>query len=57
MGFSPEKAYPYVRWISILLVLLSALFAGLHTVANTDESRDESRVHNKPKTAHIDQSR
>ena len=36
MGFSATKAYPIVRSIFILLVLLSALCAGLHTVANTD---------------------
>jgi tetratricopeptide (TPR) repeat protein len=36
MGFSPEKAYPVVRSIFILLVLLSALCAGLHTVADYD---------------------
>jgi tetratricopeptide (TPR) repeat protein len=36
MGFSPGKAYPVVRSIFILLVLLSALFAGLHTVADND---------------------
>jgi len=36
MGFSSEKAYPVVRSIFILLVLLSALCAGLHTVADYD---------------------
>ncbi len=36
MGFSAEKAYPVVRSIFILLVLLSALFAGLHTVSDND---------------------
>jgi len=36
MGFSPDKAYPIVRSIFILLVLLSALCAGLHTVADYD---------------------
>ncbi len=36
MGFSPEKIYPVVRSIFILLVLLSALCAGLHTVADYD---------------------
>jgi len=36
MGLSAEKAYPVVRSIFILLVLLSALCAGLHTVADYD---------------------
>jgi tetratricopeptide (TPR) repeat protein len=36
MGFSQEKAYPVVKSIFILLVLLSALCAGLHTVADYD---------------------
>jgi tetratricopeptide (TPR) repeat protein len=36
MRFSPEKAHPVVRSIFILLVLLSALCAGLHTVADED---------------------
>ncbi len=36
MGFSAEKIYPVVRSIFILLVLLSALCAGLHTVADYD---------------------
>lgn len=36
MGFSPEKAYPVVRSIFILLVLLCALCAGLHTVSDYD---------------------
>lgn len=36
MGFFPEKAYPVVRSIFILLVLLSALCAGSHTVADED---------------------
>jgi tetratricopeptide (TPR) repeat protein len=36
MGFSPGKAYPVVRSIFILPVLLSALCAGLHTVADYD---------------------
>jgi len=36
MGFSAKKAYPVVRSIFILLVLLSALCAGLHTVADYD---------------------
>jgi tetratricopeptide (TPR) repeat protein len=36
MGFSANKAYPVVRSIFILLVLLSALCAGLHTVADYD---------------------
>ena len=36
MGFSTKQAYPVVRSIFILLVLLSALCAGLHTVADYD---------------------
>lgn len=36
MGFSAQKAYPFVRSIFILLVLISALCAGLHTVADED---------------------
>ncbi|MGB8013059.1 MAG: tetratricopeptide repeat protein [Terriglobales bacterium] len=36
MGFSANKAYPVVRLIFILLVLVSALCAGLHTVADYD---------------------
>jgi tetratricopeptide (TPR) repeat protein len=36
MGLSPEKTYHVVRSIFILLVLLSALCAGLHTVADYD---------------------
>ncbi len=36
MGFSAQKTYPVVRSIFILLVLLSALCAGLHTVADYD---------------------
>ncbi|MGA3087437.1 MAG: hypothetical protein ABSD75_02420 [Terriglobales bacterium] len=36
MEFSDTKAYPLVRATFILLVLLSALFAGLHTVADAD---------------------
>src|ERR1035441_10420118 len=36
MGFSAKNAYPVVRSIFILLVLLSALCAGLHTVADYD---------------------
>ena len=36
MEFSPEKAYPVVRSTFILLVLISALCAGLHTVADED---------------------
>ncbi|HEY6301809.1 MAG TPA: hypothetical protein VIX14_01975 [Terriglobales bacterium] len=36
MGFSPEKAYPIVKSIFILLVLLSTLCAGLHTVGDSD---------------------
>jgi hypothetical protein len=36
MRSSANKAYPVVRSIFILLVLLSALCAGLHTVADYD---------------------
>ena len=36
MGYSAGKAYPVVRSILILLVLLNALCAGLHTVADLD---------------------
>ncbi len=36
MGFSAKNAYPVARSIFILLVLLSALCAGLHTVADYD---------------------
>jgi hypothetical protein len=36
MRFSAQKTYPVVRSIFILLVLLSALCAGLHTVADED---------------------
>jgi len=36
MEFSREKAYPVIKSIFILLVLLSALCAGLHTVADYD---------------------
>src|ERR1035438_1729460 len=36
MGFSAKKAYPLVQSIFILLVLLSALCAGLHTVSDYD---------------------
>ena len=36
MRFSPGKTYPVARSIFILLVLLSALCAGLHTVADYD---------------------
>ncbi len=36
MEFSANKLYPVVRWIFIVLVLLSALCAGLHTVADFD---------------------
>ena len=36
MGFFPEKTYPRVKAIFILLVLISALCAGLHTVADED---------------------
>jgi tetratricopeptide (TPR) repeat protein len=36
MGVSAEKVYPVVRWIFIVLVLVSALCAGLHTVADYD---------------------
>jgi tetratricopeptide (TPR) repeat protein len=36
MGFFPEKTYPLVKSIFILLVLISALCAGLHTVADED---------------------
>jgi tetratricopeptide (TPR) repeat protein len=33
---SPEKCYRVARWIFIFLVLLNALCAGLHTVADSD---------------------
>jgi len=36
MGLSAQKAYPVLRSILILLVLISALCAGLHTVADED---------------------
>jgi Tfp pilus assembly protein PilF len=36
MGFSANQAYPVIKSIFILLVLLSALSAGLHTVADYD---------------------
>src|SRR5271157_5298674 len=36
MGFFPNKTYPLVKSIFILLVLISALCAGLHTVADED---------------------
>src|SRR5208337_2629704 len=36
MGFSAQKAYPFVRSIFILPILISALCAGLHTVADED---------------------
>ena len=36
MGFFPERTYPLVKSIFILLVLISALCAGLHTVADED---------------------
>jgi tetratricopeptide (TPR) repeat protein len=36
MGIFPEKTYPLVKAIFILLVLISALCAGLHTVADED---------------------
>jgi tetratricopeptide (TPR) repeat protein len=36
MGFSVKKAYPVVKSIFILLVLISALCAGLHTVSDYD---------------------
>jgi tetratricopeptide (TPR) repeat protein len=36
MEFSASKAYPVVRSVFVVLVLLSALCAGLHTVADYD---------------------
>ncbi len=36
MGFSANQAYPVIRSIFVLLVLLGALCAGLHTVADYD---------------------